>query len=116
MHLIPPPSTSPFLQGSGHEIYSVGYALGSSAKCTTGGFHSDNGNELEPVHSRRTRCVHFASDDKESPTINSYSTLSQIASLGDFYNQPQAAELDTIFAAIAADISQGSSRLVDDNY
>ena len=48
--------------------------------------------------------------------MTSYNTLSQIASPGNFYNQPQAAELDTIFAAIATDISQGSSRLVDDTY
>ena len=101
----------------GTTIYSVGYALGNNVKCTTGGFHFNNGNgDWNQCTQGEPNCVHFASNNKESPTINSYSTLSQIASLGNFYNQPQAAELDTIFAAIAADISQGSSRLVDDNY
>ena len=48
--------------------------------------------------------------------ITSYNTLSQIASPGDFYNQPSAGQLNTIFAAIATDIGQGSSRLVDDGF
>ena len=52
----------------------------------------------------------------ESPQITSYTTLSQIASPGDFYNQPNAGQLNTIFAAIATDIGQGSSRLIDDNF
>ena len=61
-------------------------------------------------------CYHYASNNDESPTITSYNTLSQIASPGDFYNQPNAAQLNTIFAAIATDIGQGSSRLVDDGF
>jgi hypothetical protein len=52
----------------------------------------------------------------ESPQITSYTTLSDIASPGNFYNQPNAGQLDTIFAAIASDIGQGSSRLIDDNF
>ncbi len=61
-------------------------------------------------------CYHYAGPTDESPAITSYNTLSQIASPGDFYNQPNAAQLDTIFAAIATDIGQGSSRLVDDGF
>ena len=57
-----------------------------------------------------------ANEPDESPAITSSSTLTQIASPGDFYNQPNAAQLDTIFAAIATDIGQGSSRLVDDGF
>jgi hypothetical protein len=48
--------------------------------------------------------------------ITSYETLGWIASPGNFYNQATAGPLDSIFAAIATDIGQGSSRLVDDNY
>jgi hypothetical protein len=33
----------------------------------------------------------------------------------DFYNQPDAAQLNSIFASIAADLLAGTSRLVDDN-
>jgi len=47
---------------------------------------------------------------------HSYETLGWIASPGDFYNQATAGPLDSIFAAIATDIGQGSSRLVDDSY
>ena len=61
-------------------------------------------------------CYHKADDHNESPAITSYNTLSQIASPGNFYNQPNAGELDTIFAAIATDIGSGSSRLVDDGF
>jgi hypothetical protein len=60
--------------------------------------------------------VHRASGVIESPTITSYATLQQIASPGNFYNQPTPGDLDAIFAAIATDIGQGSSRLVDDSF
>ena len=33
-----------------------------------------------------------------------------------FYNQPTPGDLTQIFAAIAADITKGTSRLVDDSY
>ena len=49
-------------------------------------------------------------------TITSYETLGWIASPSDFYNQATAGPLDSIFAAIATDIGQGSSRLVDDGF
>ena len=52
----------------------------------------------------------------ESPAITSYATLSQIASPGNFYNKADPGQLDTIFAAIATDIGQGSSRLIDDDF
>jgi hypothetical protein len=52
----------------------------------------------------------------ESPQISSYTTLSEIASPGNFYNKADAGQLDTIFAAIATDIGQGSSRLIDDDF
>ena len=61
-------------------------------------------------------CEHYASSTPESPALTSYDTLDAIASDKDFYNQPSAGELDTIFAAIASDIASGSSRLVDDGF
>ncbi len=42
--------------------------------------------------------------------------LLQIASRPDtFYNQPNPGQLKTIFGAIAADIGNGSSSLIDDS-
>jgi hypothetical protein len=52
----------------------------------------------------------------ELPRITSYQTLESIASSGDFYNKPTAGDVTQIFAAIAADITKGTSRLVDDSY
>ena len=59
---------------------------------------------------------HGQSAIPESPLITSYSTLTQIASPGNFYNKPDAGQVNTIFAAIVADISAGTSRLVDEDY
>jgi Putative Flp pilus-assembly TadE/G-like len=55
-------------------------------------------------------------DHREVPNITSYQTLSTIASTGDFYNKPTAGDMTQIFATIAADITKGTSRLVDDSY
>jgi Flp pilus assembly protein TadG len=119
---------------AGTTIYSIGYALGSNVACTSGALgvyvaavpavRDSSGNVVtaavpahyDPCNQGDANCQHYASSTQESPYINSYSTLSQIASTGNFYNQPNAAELDTIFAAIATDIASGSSRLVDDSY
>jgi hypothetical protein len=56
----------------------------------------------------------------ELPEITSYQTLSQIATppaAGHkyFYGSAGPSDIQSIFAAIAADITQGTSRLVDDN-
>jgi Putative Flp pilus-assembly TadE/G-like len=104
-------------KAAGTTIYSIGYALGSNVNCTAGGFRTKNsqGNWVSCT-AGTANCYHYASTTDESPTINSYNTLSQIASPGDFYNQPSAGQLNTIFAAIATDIGQGSSRLVDDGF
>jgi Flp pilus assembly protein TadG len=101
----------------GTTIYSVGYALGSNVYCTRGDFRKrDVNNNWQPCTVPTAGCYHYASNTRESPNITSYNTLSQIASPGNFYNQPNAAQLNTIFAAIATDIGQGSSRLVDDAF
>lgn len=105
-------------KAQGVTIYSIGYALGSNVNCTAGAWHKKNsfGNWVSCGGPSTSGCYHYAGPTDESPAITSYDTLSQIASPGDFYNQPNAAQLNTIFAAIAADIGQGSSRLVDDGF
>jgi hypothetical protein len=104
-------------KAAGTTIYSIGYALGSNVNCTAGGFRKKNSQGNWVVCTAGTAgCYHYASPTAESPPITSFSTLSQIASPGDFYNQPSAGQLNTIFAAIATDIGQGSSRLVDDGF
>jgi hypothetical protein len=101
-------------KNQGVTIYSIGYALGGSVNCTVGDFHDASGQPCTPP---AANCYHYANMSKaESPQITSYTTLSDIASPGNFYNQPNAGQLDTIFAAIASDIGQGSSRLIDDNF
>jgi Flp pilus assembly protein TadG len=104
-------------KAAGTTIYSIGYALGNNVYCTAGDFHKKNAsNQWVACTAGTAGCYHYASNTNESPAITSYNTLSQIASPGNFYNQPNAAQLNTIFAAIATDIGQGSSRLVDDNF
>ncbi len=113
-------------KSQGVTIYSIGYALGSNTLCTGGDFGPDipavrdsSGNIITPRHPCTpftAGCYHKADQQNEVPTISSYTTLSQIASPGNFYNQPNAGQLNTIFAAIATDIGQGSSRLVDDGF
>jgi Flp pilus assembly protein TadG len=102
---------------AGTTIYSVGYALGNNVQCTRGDFRKRDVNNVWQACTLPTAgCYHYASNTAESPAITSFNTLSQIASPGNFYNQPNAAQLNTIFAAIATDIGQGSSRLVDDAF
>jgi hypothetical protein len=104
-------------KAAGTTIYSIGYALGNNVDCTAGGFRKrNNQNQWVSCTAGTANCYHYASTTDESPAITSYNTLSQIATPGDFYNQPSAGQLDTIFAAIATDIGQGSSRLVDDGF
>ena len=104
-------------KAAGTTIYSIGYALGNNVTCTAGGFRKRNSQGNWVACSAGTaNCYHYASPTAESPAITSYTTLSQIASPGNFYNQPSAGQLNTIFAAIATDIGQGSSRLVDDGF
>ena len=106
-------------KAAGTTIYSIGYALGKQRQ-----LHGRRLPQEEqpaatgsPCTATATAdCYHYASSTDESPAITSYNTLSQIASPGNFYNQPSAGQLDTIFAAIATDIGQGSSRLVDDSF
>jgi Flp pilus assembly protein TadG len=101
------------IKKAGTTIYAIGYALGTK-NCTSGGFHKADGSACTPP---AAGCFHYANmRADEAPAITSYETLQQIASPGDFYNKATPGDLDQIFTAIANDISQGSSRLVDDNF
>jgi Flp pilus assembly protein TadG len=124
-------------KSQGVTIYSIGYALGNK-KCTAGAFgdyvpkvnavKDNKGNIITPAVPAHydpctpftANCEHYAGPndevDSSGNTITSNTTLTQIASPGNFYNQPSAGQLDTIFAAIASDIGSGSSRLVDDGF
>ena len=102
---------------AGTTIYTIGYDLGN-ANCTGGGFHKKNttGGGYTACNQGTTGCYHYRDAVTESPSITSKSALTQISSTGKFYNQPNPGDLSAIFAAIAADIGSGSSRLVDDSY
>ena len=120
---------------AGTTIYSIGYALGNK-KCTAGDWPyiaavpavKKNGKivtEAVPAHwcdpATESNCDHSQGSTPEvgadgTTTLTSNYTLGQIASPGNFYNQPSAGDLNSIFAAIATDIGQGSSRLVDDGF
>jgi Flp pilus assembly protein TadG len=124
-------------KAQGVTIYSIGYALGNK-RCTAGAFgqyvaavpavKDAKGNIItkavpahyDPCTPFAAGCEHYADAadevDAKGNTITSNATLAAVASPGDFYNQPSAGQLDTIFAAIAADIGSGSSRLVDDGF
>ncbi len=83
-------ASSAAAQSAGTLVYSIGY---------------DVGHDI---------CKN-ANGSNESPSISALQALTSIASAGNYYNQPDAAQLNTIFAAVAADLLQGTSRLVDDN-
>jgi Flp pilus assembly protein TadG len=82
-------NSSATIQGAGTLVYSIGYDVGHDV-CRN------------------------ANGSLESPGITAFQALQQIASAGNFYNQPDAAQLNTIFAAVAADLLAGTSRLIDD--
>ena len=47
----------------------------------------------------------------ESPSITPQTAMSEMASPGDFFSDPDPATLTTIFQEISADMAKGSSRL-----
>jgi putative Flp pilus-assembly TadE/G-like protein/von Willebrand factor type A domain-containing protein len=104
------PASSPYLKQPCHQgitssqaataagtvVFSIGYDLG----------HDRCQGEDKATQNRTD----------EVPAITAMQALQGIASVpGDFYNQPDAAQLNGIFTSIAADLLAGTSRLVDDN-
>jgi len=76
-------------QSAGTLVYAIGY---------------DVGHDI---------CKNGVSGADEAPSISALQALTGIASTGNYYNQPNAAQLNTIFANVAADLLAGTSRLVD---
>ena len=68
------------------------------------------------ANNQPNNCIHNANWSDESPSITSLTTLQSIASPGKFYNKASAGDVTSIFKAIAADISEGQSRLVEDDF
>ncbi len=104
------PAASPYLVTSCHQgissaqaatvagstVYSIGYDLG----------HDRCQGEVKATQARAN----------EVSAITGLQALQGMASdPSQFYNQPDAAQLNSIFPAIATDILHGASRLVDDN-
>jgi hypothetical protein len=69
-----------------------------------------------PSHNSNPCINTITGDHREMPLLTSYQTLQSIGSPGNFYNKPLAGDVTQIFAAIAADITSGTSRLVTDTY
>ena len=67
-------------------MYSIAYDIGGAGNDYC---YNDNGN-------------------LEVPNIKAAATLQQIASPGNYYAQPQPAQLTTIFLAISADLAAGT--------
>ena len=81
---------------AGTSVYSIGYDTG----------HDRCQSENKATQNR----------SNEVPAIFAEDALKGIASdPSQFYNQPDAAQLNSIYTAIANDILHGTSRLVDDN-
>ena len=114
-------------KATGTTIYSIGYAL-SDLPCTGGMYGKtnpvwnqtprppDTPQYIPCTSAADTGCVHRASGVTESPSMTSTQALVKIASPGNFYDKNTPGDLSAIFAAIATDIGQGSSRLVDDDF
>ena len=75
-------------KAAGVTIYSIGYDLGNT-NCTGSGFHKKkSGGGYTACTAGTSGCYHHRDAITESPTITSYTTLTQIASPGKFYNAP----------------------------
>jgi hypothetical protein len=119
------------IKRGGTTIYAIGYALNDKA-CTAGKWEeipavpavkNQFGTIITPAKPARPcnkavdgTCDHTAKVKAEVPAITSEDALSAIATSGKFYNKNDPGSLTAIFGAIATDISQGSSRLVDDGF
>ncbi len=80
-------------KASGTWVYTIGYSIGSD------------------------QCQRDRLNGAESPAITPDNALRAMASNpGNYFVRPDAGQLNTIFTAVAADIANGASRLVDDNW
>lgn len=89
-------SSAAGIKGRGTIIYSIGY-------------------DLDALDGGANKCTSYTGAS-EQPFITAYQAISQIASRPDtFYNKPSPGQLKTIFTQIAADMSRGSSALIDND-
>ncbi len=89
-------TSSQTIQSAGTIVYSIGYDVGHDI--CQGLNKNAQGKFVQ---------------GPEQPAITALQALTGIASSGNYYNQPDAAQLNTIYANVAADILAGTSRLVD---
>jgi hypothetical protein len=100
----------------GSPLLNTGNNLQNWQKTLTSGHYQPSYPPQTPNNDSNPCTNTITGDHREVPNITSYTTLSTIGSPGDFYNKPVAGDMTAIFAAIAADITKGTSRLVDDSY
>ena len=80
-------------KAAGTWVYTIGYSIGTD------------------------QCQRNRLNGAESPAITPDAALRAMASnAGNYFVRPDTGQLNTIFTAIAADISAGSSRLVDNSW
>src|SRR5262249_53909738 len=94
------------IKAAGTLIYSVGYDLtaGSANICGTNTYKKNAQGKLT------------STQNDESPAITATSALQQIASGPTyFYNQPTASQVNTLFAALGANLLAGTANLVDNS-
>ncbi len=82
------------IKGANTLVYSIGYGVDVNAQAKT--------------------CQSY-DGSPESPTIDAKDALTDIASSGNYYSTPDSSQLASIYSAIAIDLLQGTSRLIDDN-
>ncbi|MDX6378183.1 MAG: hypothetical protein QOE98_2486, partial [Gaiellaceae bacterium] len=86
-------NSSATAKAAGTWMYTIGYSIGTD------------------------KCMADRQSGDEAPAITPDAALRAMASNpGNYFVRPDAGQLNTIFTAIAADISAGSSRLVDENW
>jgi Flp pilus assembly protein TadG len=90
-------TSSQTIQAAHTIVYSIGYDVGHDI--CQGLNKNAQGNYVQ---------------GPEQPAITAKQALTSIATPGDYYDQPSAQDLSNIYAAVAADILAGTSRLVDD--
>ncbi|HST18766.1 MAG TPA: pilus assembly protein TadG-related protein [Gaiellaceae bacterium] len=91
-------TSSQAIQTAGTIVYSIGYDVGHDV------------------------CQGLSKDAKgnwkqgpEQPAITAEQALQSMATRNDYYEQPDAGKLNNLYAAVAADLLAGTSRLIDDN-
>jgi von Willebrand factor type A domain/Putative Flp pilus-assembly TadE/G-like len=89
-------ASSQAIQAAGTIVYSIGY---------------DVGHDICQGLNKNAQGKYV--QGPEQPAISAAQALQGIATSGDYYSQPTAADMAPIFSRIADDILSGTSRLVD---